>query len=107
MTTPEAVDDPTIPTLDPDGLLRLGGRWVAITDNQIPVVALLLSRLGRLVRESELLAAYVTAGGSGSQASFRSLVHRVRGRLGELGLELRSVRGRGFVLDVGPAPLLG
>lgn len=104
MTTPEAVADPTIPTLDQDGLLRHRGRWVAISDSQLPVVALLLSRLGRLVRDSEILAAYVDAGGSGSQASFRSLVHRVRSRLGELGLELRSVRGRGFVLDV-PAAL--
>ena len=106
MITPETMDEPTIPTLDPDGLLRHRGRWVAISDSQLPVVALLVSRLGRLVRESEILAAYVQAGGSGSQASFRSLVHRVRGRLGELGLELRSVRGRGFVLDIaGPVPL--
>ena len=113
MTTPEATDDPPMPVLDQDGLLRLGSRWVAISDVQLPVVALLLDRLGRLVRGSEILAAYVTAGGSGSEASLRSLVHRVRCRLGELGLELRSVRGRGFVLDLAPpgtppeVPLLG
>lgn len=92
------------PSLDEDGLLRHGGRWVAISDAQIPVVRLLLDRFGRLVRDGDLLEAYLDAGGNGSRASMRSLVHRVGRRVGEIGLELRAVRGRGVVLDVRPLP---
>lgn len=95
-----------VPSLDEDGLLRHRGRWVAISDAQIPVVRLLLDRFGRLVRDGDLLDAYLDAGGNGSRASMRSLVHRVGRRVGEIGLELRAVRGRGVVLDVRPHPPL-
>ncbi len=88
------------PSLDEDGLLRHGGRWVAITDAQLPVMRLLISRLGRLVRDSDLLAAYQEAGGLGDRESMRSLVHRVAMRVEQVGLELRAVRGRGVVLDI-------
>jgi hypothetical protein len=91
------------PTLDDDGLLRFGGRWVPIPDTQIPVVDLLVRNLGRLVRNSDVRAAYEQAGGSGTATSLRSLVYRLGRRVAEVGLRLHVVRSRGLVLDVGAA----
>lgn len=87
-----------LPRLDEDGLLRVGDHWVAIPDAQLPVVALLVDRYGRLVRTEAIAAAYVEAGNSGHDASIRSLVARVAHRVARLGLELHTVRGRGVVL---------
>jgi hypothetical protein len=96
-------DEPVAPILDDDGLLRFRGRWVPIPDTQIPVVDLLVRNLGRLVRSSEVQAAYEEAGGSGTATSLRSLVYRVGRRVAEVGLRLHVVRSRGLILDVGAA----
>jgi len=92
-----AADD-LLPRLDEDGLLRVGDQWVAIPDAQIPVVSLLVSHYGRVVRKEALTAAYVAAGNSGHDASIRSLVARVARRVARLGLQLHTVRGRGIML---------
>ena len=91
----------SVPVLDEDGLLRLGGRWVAIPDAQLPVVALLVACYGKVVRREALVAAYVNAGHSGNEASIRSLLSRISQRVARLGLRLHTVRGRGVLL--GPA----
>jgi hypothetical protein len=96
-------DEPDAPTLDDDGLLRFRGRWVPIPDTQIPVVDLLVRNLGRLVRNSDVRAAYEQAGGSGTATSLRSLVYRLGRRVGEVGLRVHVVRSRGLILDVGTA----
>jgi hypothetical protein len=93
------VVDPEPPVLDVAGLLRHRGRWIAITDAQLPVVALLVRNRGRLTRNEEILDAYASAGGSSTRPSLRSLVHRLRCRLSSVGLELHVVPRRGVVLD--------
>jgi DNA-binding response OmpR family regulator len=87
------------PVLDEDGLLRHAGRWVPISDTQIPLVAVLVRNVGRLVTSAEVRRAYTAAGGSGSPTSLRSVVHRLGRRVAEVGLRLHVVRGRGLVLD--------
>jgi DNA-binding response OmpR family regulator len=89
-----------VPVLDDDGLLRFEGRWTAITDAQLPVVALLVRNHPRLTRRDDLVDAYASAGGSASTPSLRSLLHRLRTKLATVGLQLHTVRGRGVVLDV-------
>jgi hypothetical protein len=88
-----------VPVLDDDGLLWFGGQWVAVSDAQIPVVALILANRGRLTRTADILAAYRAAGCSATAASLKSLVHRIRQRFAAVGLELQVVRGRGVVLS--------
>jgi len=95
---------PSKPFLDEDGLLRWHGRWVAIPDAQVPVVELLLERYGKVVRTSELVAAYERAGHSVSEASVRSLLSRIKQRVAGLGLNLLAVRGRGLILVEAEAP---
>jgi hypothetical protein len=96
-------DEPDTPTLDDDGLLRFRGRWVPIPDTQIPVVDLLVRNLGRLVRRSEVQAAYEQAGGSVTATSLRSLIYRLGRRVTDVGLRLHVIRSRGLILDVGAA----
>jgi DNA-binding response OmpR family regulator len=87
------------PVLDEDGLLRHDGRWVSISDAQIPLVELLVRNIGRLVTSAEIRRAYTGAGGSGTATSLRSVVHRLGRRVAEVGLRLHVVRGRGVILD--------
>lgn len=94
------------PVLD-DGILRHEERWTAVSDAQLPVVELLVDRFGRVVSNDELRAAYESAGGSTAGSSLRSLVYRLGQRFDEVGLTLRTVRGRGVVLAAaatGPGP---
>jgi hypothetical protein len=92
------------PIMDPDGLLRVGERWVAIPATQVLVAELLVRRLDRLVRLEDLTEAYVRAGGSGKAASVKTVIARLGTRVREVGLDLVTVRGRGVVL-AGPLPL--
>ena len=89
--------------LDDDGLLRLGDRWVAIPDAQLPLVRLLLARFDTLVRTEELTEAYVATGGSGHASSIKTVVARLASRFADVGLALTTVRGRGVVLSHRPS----
>lgn len=94
------------PVLDEDGLLWWGERWVAIPPAQMPVVLLLVDRVRQLVRRAELLEAYAGAGGSDNPVAFKATMGRLVKRLARVDLALRSVRGRGYLLDVpNPCPL--
>jgi hypothetical protein len=92
------------PRLDEHGLLHHRGQWVAISDAQLGVVRLLVENLGGLVERERLRAAYLDAGGSPTTASFRSLIHRLRARFADVGLEMHVVRTKGIVLTPAEAP---
>jgi DNA-binding winged helix-turn-helix (wHTH) protein len=97
---PVAMDDLDAPELDGDGLLRFGGRWVALTPVQARVVALLLDRFGDSVTTYEELRAAAWGGSSRSPQALATLVKRLRRRIEPLGLDVLTVRLRGYVLDV-------
>lgn len=94
----KVVDDDTEPVLDDDGLVWFRGRWVAVSDSQIPVVDLLVHNYKRLVHNDDLSRTYQRGGGSNSPASLRTLVRRVSQRLAMVGLKLHVVRQRGVIL---------
>ena len=87
------------PVLDADGILRRGDHWVVISPAQQPVLRLLLSRMGQVVRFDEIVDAYAAAGGSGLASSVRTVVSRLEARIAPLGLEVLTIRGRGMVLQ--------
>lgn len=91
-----------LPFLDPDGLLRHHGRWVAIPEGQLEMVRLLLDRLNRVVPIELVTAAYEATGGSGHPNTIRTAISRLGGRMREVNLELVTVRGRGVLLSTSP-----
>lgn len=95
----EARDDEV--WIDEGGLLHRGKRWVALPDVEWRLLGLMVERLGRLVRREDLTA----VGWPGVPTASTALnvrIKRARHRLAPLGLQITTVRGRGYVLS--PAP---
>ncbi len=87
------------PELDEDGLLRVGDQWVSLPPIEHRLAAALLDRASAVVSREVL----TRAGWPGENATRNALdVHmlRLRRRIEPLGLSIRTVRSRGYVLDV-------
>jgi DNA-binding response OmpR family regulator len=86
------------PVLDDDGVLRVDGAWVALPPIESRLVAALLDRIGTVVTRND-----VTRAGWPDGDPVRNVldVHilRLRRRLEPLGLAIRTVRSRGFLLE--------
>ncbi len=88
------------PLLDDHGVLWLYGRWVSIPPAQLPLVHLLVERIGHIVPSPELRDAYGAAGGSVDAIAFKAAMGRLARRLTTIGLRLHNVGGRGSILEV-------
>lgn len=89
------------PELDDDGLLRLGDQWVALPPIEQRLAIALIERSSAVVSREAL----ARAGWPSETATRNALdVHmlRLRRRIEPLGLSIRTVRSRGYVLDVKP-----
>jgi DNA-binding winged helix-turn-helix (wHTH) protein len=84
--------------VDEDGLLWRGFDWVPLAPAEIPLLHCLLQNMHRLVSHDELYAAAWADGGSTNHRGLDTRVQRLRNRVGNLGLDIVNVRGRGFVL---------
>ncbi|MFV0523296.1 MAG: winged helix-turn-helix domain-containing protein [Acidimicrobiales bacterium] len=86
------------PTLDRDGVLRYGDDWTALPPIEARLVEILLERFAKVVSREALVAQ-----GWPDDAPSRNVldVHvlRLRRRIEPLGLSIRTVRKRGYVLD--------
>ena len=88
------------PGIDDYGVLRFRGRWVALSPVEARLTRALLARYGAVVSREAL----VKAGWSDEGAARNALdVHvlRLRRRLTALGLAIRTVRSRGYLLEEG------
>lgn len=94
------------PVIDGEGLLWWGDAWVSIPSAQRPVARLLVARVRELVRHDTLLIAYEQSGGSPNPVAVKAMLGRLVKRFAQVGLALRAVRGRGYLLDApNPCPL--
>jgi len=87
------------PTIDEFGLLRCEGRWVSLTPTEERVMRELLEHVGRVCSRTQL----VKAGwpfGLANERKLDTYVRRLRAKIPEFGLEIRTVRKRGFVLEL-------
>ena len=87
-----------VPSLDEDGVLRLGGHWVALPPVEARLTDALLDRWGAVVSRDALTRANWPEGSPGRNA-LDVHVLRLRRRLEPLGLAIRTVRSRGYVLE--------
>jgi hypothetical protein len=86
------------PELDDDGVLRLGDRWVALPPVEARLTGALLDRFGAVVSRSSLAKAGWPDGAPGRNA-LDVHVLRLRRRLSAVGLVIRTVRSRGYLLE--------
>jgi len=90
--------DPPTPRVDGDGILRFHGRCVFLSPTEERLARSLVATPGSLVSGTRL-ASDTWKGAAPTTASLRTLVTRLRHRIEPLGLTVRSVRGRGYLVD--------
>jgi two-component system, OmpR family, response regulator len=88
----------TTPTLDQDGVLRCDGRWVSLPPVEARLAMTMLDRLGSVVHRDVLTEAGWPGGSPGRNALDVHML-RLRRRVTTLGLVIRTVRARGYVLE--------
>ena len=86
------------PGLDEDGVLRFRGRWASLPPLEARLTATLLQRFGAVVGRETLIRS-VWPGGSPGRNALDVHVLRLRRRIVPLGLAVRTVRSRGYLLE--------
>jgi len=72
---------------------------VELSVRELAVVELLLSRQGRVVSKEQMIDALFGWGDEVGSNAIEVYVHRVRKKLEPLGVDIRTVRGMGYLLD--------
>lgn len=102
---PATVDSgsaPAGPVLDDFGVLRVNGSWVALPPLEARLAEALLQRLGAVTSRELLIRAGWPSGAPGRNA-LDVHVLRLRRRLTPVGLAIRTVRSRGYLMEPAPA----
>jgi DNA-binding winged helix-turn-helix (wHTH) protein len=86
------------PTLDGDGVLRFRGTWVPLPPVEARLTVALVDRFGAVVSRDRLTRAGWPHGAPGRNA-LDVHVLRLRRRIDPLGLAIRTVRSRGYLLE--------
>lgn len=86
------------PSVEPDGRVRYGGGWIALSPIEHRLAQLLAENFGEVV-ESELLARAAWQCPDASNGALRVHLTRLRQRLQPLALDVRNIRGRGYLMD--------
>jgi len=90
------------PTVDDDGLLHYRGRWVALSPLEATIARALVDRFGAVVGR-DVLARRAWPGGAPTRNALDVQMVRFRRRVEPLGLEVRTVRSRGYLFQAGNA----
>lgn len=88
------------PGLDPDGVLRVGAGWVSLPPLEARLMSALLDRFGAVVSRDNLSRSGWPTGAPGRNALDVHML-RLRRRIAPLGLAIRTVRSRGYLLEAG------
>ncbi len=86
------------PDLDGDGVLRFGGGWVSLPPVEARLGRSLIERFGAVVSRDTLARSAWPDGPSGRNA-LDVHVLRLRRRLVPVGLAIKTVRSRGYLLE--------
>jgi two-component system response regulator TctD len=82
-----------------DDVLRYSGRWISLGTVEASIARLLIEHAGELVTRGMIEAVAWRGRSVRSNTADRQL-HRLRAHLREIGLELHTIRGKGYVLEV-------
>ena len=88
---------PALPLVGGDGSIHFRGASTRLSENQVSLMRILIERFGA-VASREALVASVWPDRNASAGNLRVMVARLRPVLVALGLEIRAVRSRGYLL---------
>ncbi|MCU1344623.1 MAG: helix-turn-helix protein [Acidimicrobiia bacterium] len=88
----------SVPTLDGDGVVRMGDAWTSLPPVEARLLEALLGRFGSVVSRGSLAESGWPDGAPGRNALDVHML-RLRRRLGPLGLAIRTIRSRGYLLE--------
>lgn len=88
----------TAPQIDGDGLVRYRGKWVALSPVEAALAGTLVDRFGAVVGR-ETLARRAWPTGSPTRNALDVHMLRLRRRIAPLGVEVRTVRSRGYLMQ--------
>jgi two-component system OmpR family response regulator len=86
------------PEVDGDGLLRYRGRWVALSPVESALAVTLVDRFGAVVGR-DTLARRAWQDGTPTRNALDVHMLRLRRRIAPLGVEVRTVRSRGYLMQ--------
>lgn len=90
-----------VPEIDGDGLLRFRSEWVSLSPVERALAGALVDRYGAVVGR-DTLARQAWPSGAPTRNALDVHVLRLRRRIAPLGLEIRTVRSRGYLLQLAP-----
>ena len=85
------------PAVDDDGLLHVGGRWASLSPIEAVLTSQFVANFDRLVDRSALARA-VWPTGAPRPRTLDTHILRLRRRVADFGLEIETVRSRGWVM---------
>jgi DNA-binding response OmpR family regulator len=94
------------PDLDADGVLRFGGHWASLPPVEARLMVALIDRFGAVVSRDQLARSGWPEGSPGRNA-LDVHVLRLRRRIAPLGLSIKTVRSRGYLLEADVASANG
>ena len=98
LATRARAHQPERPVLDGDGVVRVGDRWGALPPVEARMTGALLDRFGAVVGRDALARAGWPHGAPGRNALDVHIL-RIRRRVAPLGIAIRTVRSRGYLLE--------
>lgn len=84
------------PTVDEDGILTFGERWVALAPGDVALARVLCEQFTNLVAREDLRRCAVPPC---SDATLAVKLYRLRRHLTQVGLRLTTIRSRGCILE--------
>jgi two-component system, OmpR family, response regulator len=94
------------PSLDGDGLLHHRDSWVSLSPVEQSLASAMLDRFGAVVTR-DILAVRAWPRGVPTRNALDVHVLRLRRRIAPLGLEIRTVRSRGYLMQARETALAG
>jgi len=94
--------DPAAPQLEEGGILRFGSGWVSLSPIEARLVATLLERPGAVTRQALIESGWPQVSQGRPDLRRNALdahMLRLRKRLPAVGLTVRTIRSRGYLLD--------
>jgi DNA-binding winged helix-turn-helix (wHTH) protein len=93
-----------LPHVDPNGVLRYAGRSITVSRTETDLLECLVRQFGVLVPREMLRDCLPDRPGGASRNALDLHIMRVRRRIRPIGLVVRTVWGRGYLLEAEQAP---